>query len=94
MAMAVSPVKKMTRLQQEKVEFILNHDRVNLTIHDPKFEEMEKSYEEFQAWVRAEYAARGFVEFDEQHLTGRAKKEAEIAQFFEENFSDDSEDEE
>jgi hypothetical protein len=93
MATAVSPVRKMKRLRPEKVEFILTHDRANMTMQNPRLEEMEKRYEKFQAWVRAAYAPRGFVELDEEYFAALAQDEAKVAKFFQENFTD-SEDEE
>ncbi|CAN6238213.1 unnamed protein product [Urochloa humidicola] len=122
-----APAKKMWRLPQEEVDWILAHSigdvspefqglkRANPSLVPSPEEKDEftvllytcarESYEEeekfakFQAWVRCEYASKGFVEVDYDYFGERAEGMREVYETRDEMFKDwdlesDSEDDE
>ncbi|CAL4969208.1 unnamed protein product [Urochloa decumbens] len=123
-----APAKKMWRLPQEEVDWILTQPneplyakfrdlkRANPSLVPSPEEEKDESlvllytcargcYEEeekfakFQAWVRCEYASKGFVEVDYDYFSERAEGMREVYEMRDEMFKDwdlssDSEDDE
>lgn len=104
---APAPGKKMTRLPQAEVNWILaqaNDGDAGL-LRPPSeedeaalaFIEIREEFFKFQAWVRSEYEKRGYVEVDEDYLADTAQiqgwiEEAREAAFRDIDFSDSDDD--
>ncbi|CAL4969205.1 unnamed protein product [Urochloa decumbens] len=114
---AEAPAKRMWRLPQEEVDWILAQSNEDMSpefrdlkranpslVPSPEEEkdeftvllytcardcyEEEEKFAKFQAWVRCEYASKGFVEVDYDYFGERAEGMREVYEMRDEMFKD------